>query len=159
MMKEHAYYIRRCIEVSRRSVEHGNTPFGAILVDGEGDVLLEQENLEVTTGECTGHAETALMARASKAYPKDFLKGCTIYTTVEPCAMCAGAIYWAGVGRVVYGASEARLLEETGSDPRNPTLSLDCRRVFAAGQKPIEVIGPLTELVEEVMAVHRGFWS
>ena len=158
-LKDHSYYIRRCIEVSRRSIEHGNTPFGAILVDPEGNILMEQENVEVTTGDCTGHAETTLAAKASKEYSKEFLNGCTLYSTIEPCVMCAGAMYWAGIGRLVYGASEERLLQETGSHPQNPTLSMKCRDVFASGQKEIEVIGPIQELVEEVMEVHKGYWT
>ena len=71
--------------------------------------------------------------------------------------MCAGAIYWSGIGRVVYGLSEARLLALTGSHPENPTLALPCREVFARGQRPIEVIGPLIE--DEAAAVHAGFWE
>lgn len=159
MKQDYIYYLRRCIEVSEASKAHGNTPFGAILVGPEGNILLEQENIEISTGECTGHAETALMAKASKAYSKEFLKDCTFYTTVEPCAMCSGAIYWGGVGRVVFGATEARLLEATGNNPQNPTLSLSCRDIFAAGQKDIRVVGPCPEIVEEVMKVHEGYWN
>ena len=70
--------------------------------------------------------------------------------------MCAAGIYWTGIGRVVYGLSEARLLELTGNHPENPTLSLPCREVFARGQRHIEVIGPALE--EEAAAAHAGFW-
>lgn len=70
--------------------------------------------------------------------------------------MCAGATYWAGVGRVVYALSEARLLQLTGSDPENPTLSLPCRQVFASGQRPTQVIGPLHE--DAASVAHEGFW-
>lgn len=69
---DHLYYLRKAIEVSKKSREHGNTPFGAILVDGEGNILLEQENIEITESNCSGHAETSLMIRASKQYSKDF---------------------------------------------------------------------------------------
>lgn len=70
--------------------------------------------------------------------------------------MCAGAIYWSGIGRVVYGLSEERLLALTGNHPENPTLRLPCREVFARGQRTIKVIGPLLE--DEAAAVHAGFW-
>ena len=56
--QKHEYYLRRCIEVSKNARKNGNTPFGAILVDEHGDILLEQENIEITEGICTGHAET-----------------------------------------------------------------------------------------------------
>ena len=88
----HADYLRRAIEVSRRSREHGNTPFGAVLVDADGTVLMEQENIEITERICTGHAEATLAARASQEYDKAFLWGCTLYTTAEPCAMCSGSM-------------------------------------------------------------------
>lgn len=71
--------------------------------------------------------------------------------------MCAGAIYWVGLRRVVYGLSEARLKEITGSHPENPTLDLPCRVVFEAGQRSVEVIGPL--LMDEAASVHEGAWN
>ena len=153
------YYLRAAVEVSRRSRENGNTPFGAVLVGPEGEVLLEQGNVEITEKICTGHAETALMTRASQLYDRDYLKKCSLYSTAEPCAMCSGAIYWGNVGRVVYGISEERLLELTGDNPKNPTLALPCREVFARGQKKIEVVGPVPEVEAEVLAVHEDYWK
>lgn len=155
----HEDLLRRAIQVSRRAREHGNTPFGALLVDADGVVLLEQENIEITERVCTGHAETTLAARASERYDKAFLWGCTLYTTAEPCAMCSGAIYWANIGRVVYAMSEARLLALTGSDEQNPTFDLPCRQIFAAGQKDITVLGPFPEVEAEAAAVHAGYWK
>ena len=153
------YYIRRAIDVSQKAREHGNTPFGAVLVDGSGDIILEQENIEITESNCTGHAETTLMVKASKLYTKDFLWQCSLYSTAEPCAMCSGAIYWGNVGRVVYGISETRLLELTGDDQQNPTFDLPCREIFARGQKKIQVIGPFPEIEAEVVKVHAGYWK
>ena len=71
--------------------------------------------------------------------------------------MCAGAIYWTGIGRVVYALSEKGLLHFTGSNAENPTLDLPCREVFARGQRPTQVTGPLIE--EEAAQVHHGFWT
>jgi tRNA(Arg) A34 adenosine deaminase TadA len=157
--QDHAYYLKKAVEVSKRARAHGNTPFGALLVDSEGTILMEQENIEISEQLCTGHAETSLAARASKEYSKDFLWSCTLYTTAEPCAMCSGAIYWANIGRVVYGMTEKRLLELTGSNEQNPTFSLPCREVFAKGQKDIQVVGPIAEIEEEAAEVHKGFWD
>ncbi len=151
--------LKRCAEISRQSREAGNTPFGALLAAKDGSILLEQPNIEITESKCTGHAETQAAERASILYSKDFLAECTLYTTAEPCAMCAGAIYWAGIGRVVYGMSEKDLLAHTGGDPQNPTFDLPCREVFARGQKSIEVVGPFPELVEEIAEVHKGYWN
>lgn len=153
------YYLRQAIAVSKKAREHGNTPFGAILVDPEGTILLEQENIEITQSNCTGHAETTLMEAASKRYSKSFLWNCTLYTTAEPCAMCAGAIYWGNVGKVVYGISEERLLTLTGDNEQNPTFNLPCREIFSKGQKQITVVGPFPELEDEIVAVHEGYWK
>ena len=151
--------LRRCIRIAQAARDSGNTPFGALLADPQGRVLLEQGNVELTEHRCTGHAETALMELASRTYPPDFLAMCSLYTSVEPCAMCAGAIYWGNVGRVVYALDESRLATLTGDDERNLTLALPCRAVFAAGRKTIEVAGPFAELEAEVMAGHAGFWQ
>ena len=151
--------LRSAIEIARRSREHGNHPFGALLVDGAGTVRLEAENTVVTGRDCTGHAETNLMRKASQAFEREFLANCSRYTSAEPCAMCAGAIYWGSVGRVVFAVSEAQLLEMTRANPENPTLSLPCREVFARGQRPVQVEGPAPELETEGKAVHLGFWG
>lgn len=104
----------------------------------------------------TGHAERLIMTQASKLYRPDVLNQCTLYVSAEPCAMCAGAIYWAGVGRVVYGLSETRLKALTGNHPENPTLALPCRIVFESGQRTTEVHGPLLE--EEAEQIQHGAW-
>lgn len=156
---DHISYLKRAAGVSAQAREHGNTPFGAILVGPDGAVLLEQENIEITQADCTGHAETALARKASGLYTKEFLWGCTLYTTAEPCAMCAGAIYWANIGRVVYGIEESDLLKLTGDDPQNPTFSLPCREVFGRGQKAIQVLGPFPEVAKDVISVHEGYWK
>lgn len=70
--------------------------------------------------------------------------------------MCAGAVYWSGIGRVVYALSETMLRSLTGNHPENPTLALPCREVFARGQRAIAVVGPLLE--EEAAIPHQGFW-
>lgn len=158
-MKEHEYYLRRCIDLAESAVKKGNMPFGAVLVDDEGQILLEQENIEISESNCTGHAETQLMVEASKRYDKEFLWGCSLYTTVEPCAMCAGSIYWGNVGRVVFGLSEKDLLDITGNDELNPTFDLPCREVFARGQKEIEVIGPIAGMKDEISQIYKKFFS
>ena len=157
--KEHEYYLERCIEISKESRENGNTPFGALLVDEEGNIVMEQGNIEITENICTGHAETQLAKRASHEYSKDFLWKCTLYTTAEPCAMCAGAIYWANIGRVVYAMTERQLLSLTGSDEQNPTFDLPCREVFSHGQKDIKVVGPFENLAPKAAKVHEGYWN
>jgi tRNA(Arg) A34 adenosine deaminase TadA len=150
-------FLRRAFEVARRSQLSGNHPFGAILVGPSGDVLIETENGFMPERDMTGHAERLLATRACKTLPTTILAASTIYSSAEPCAMCSGAIYWAGIGRVVYGLSERRLKTLTGNHADNPTLDLPCRVVFAAGQRPVEVVGPLLE--DEAAKLHEGVWG
>lgn len=149
--------MRRALGLARLARDNGNHPFGALLTDASGEVLLEAENTVVTNSDCTGHAELNLMRDASRSLDGEALASATLYTSTEPCAMCAGAIYWAGVSHVVFGLRESELPALTGADPRNPTLALSCREVFARGQRPIDVIGPVLE--DEARAVHEGFWA
>ncbi len=154
---DHEALLRRAFELARQSRNRGDHPFGALLVDAEGALLMEQGNgFSERGGDMTAHAERLLATRASRAYSPAFLATCTLYSSAEPCAMCAGAIYWAGIGQVVYGQSERSLRAMTGDHQENPTLDLPCRTVFAAGQRKVEVIGPLLE--EEAAALQEHFW-
>ncbi|MBZ5733267.1 nucleoside deaminase [Nocardioides sp. TRM66260-LWL] len=147
--------LREAIALSASAVAHGNHPFGALLVDAGGEVVARAENTVVTGRDVTGHAETNLVRMLGDRSPAE-LAGCTLVTSCEPCAMCSGAIYWAGVGRVVFGLAESALVDLTGDDPENPTLRLPCREVLGAGQRDVEVVGPLLE--DEAIVPHRGFW-
>jgi tRNA(Arg) A34 adenosine deaminase TadA len=150
------HFLRRSFDVARRAVTHGNHPFGAILVDQNGNVLIEMENGYMPAHDATAHAERLIATQACTTLSPDVLRHATLYSSAEPCAMCAGAIYWAGIGRLVYGLSEHRLRAVTGNHPENPTLDLPCRQVFASGQRPTEVVGPMLE--DEAAAVHEGAW-
>jgi tRNA(Arg) A34 adenosine deaminase TadA len=148
-------WLRKAIEVAREAREHGNHPFGAVLVDDKGNLLLTAENTVITDRDPTCHAETNLVRVASKQFDREFLAHCTLYASTEPCPMCAGAIFWGNIGRVVYGLSEKALYDLIGDE--NPeALVLSCREVLARGKKSIEVIGPLLE--REAEYVHIGFW-
>jgi tRNA(Arg) A34 adenosine deaminase TadA len=147
-------HLRRANEVARAAMDAGHHPFGALLVAPDGEtVLLEQRNVD-----SVNHAEAVLARDAARQFAPERLWGCTLVTTVEPCAMCAGTQYWAHIGKLVYGMSERRLLELTGNHAENPTLDLPCREVFARGQKAMRVWGPVPEAEEEIAALHRRFW-
>ena len=146
--------LRRANAVARRALDAGHHPFGAVLVAADGEtVLMEQGNVD-----SVNHAEAVLARDAAARMDAATLWGCTLVTTVELCAMCAGTQYWAHIGRLVYGMSERRLLEMTGNHAENPTLDLPCREVFARGQKAIQVVGPVAAVEEEITALHRDFW-
>ena len=151
------HFLRRSFDIARRAMAQGNHPFGAVLVDRDGNVLVEAGNAFMPSHDGTAHAERLLASKACTTLPPDMRRSATIYSSAEPCAMCAGAIYWAGIGRLVYGLSERRLSALTGNHPDNPTLDLPCRDVFRSGQRPTEVVGPLLE--DEAEAVHAGAWG
>ena len=151
------YFLRRSFEVARRALSRGNHPFGAILVSGDRTVLIEAENGYLPMHDGTAHAERLLASQACTTLGADVLRSATLYSSAEPCAMCAGAIYWAGIGRLVYGLSEHRLRAVTGNHPENPTLDLPCREVFKSGQRATVVVGPLLE--DEAEALHAGVWK
>jgi tRNA(Arg) A34 adenosine deaminase TadA len=151
-------FLRRAIELARQAREKGRHPFGSLVVDESGKTVVEAYNNAVRpAGNPTQHAETVACGSAARILPESELSKCTLYTSTEPCAMCAGAIYWTGIGRVVFALSEKGLLRFTGNDAENPTLDLPCREVFARGQKPIIVAGPCIE--DEAARVHEGFWQ
>ncbi len=148
-------WLLHVIAASTASRAAGNHPFAAAVVDADDVVLAEGWNAHAV--DRTSHAEMVALRRASADWPVERLRDATLYSSAEPCAMCAGAAYWAGVGRVVYALSETSLLALTGSHPENPTLSLPCRDVLAAGQRMVEVVGPLLEA--EAAVPHAGFWG
>jgi tRNA(Arg) A34 adenosine deaminase TadA len=140
------------IEVSGRAREHGNPPFGALLVDEQGQVLLEEENTTLTDNDLTAHPELKVAKIAASRYDADFLSRCTMYASTEPCAMCTTALYNAGIGRVVFALSGATLRDRRGNPPES--LALSMREVLARGGRPVEVVGPVAE--DEALTKFEG---
>ena len=154
-LEQRLRHLRTANGVAQRALDAGHHPFGAVLVAPDREtVLAEQGNLD-----SVNHAEAVLAREAAQRYAPDYLWGCTLYTTVEPCCMCAGTLYWANIGRLIYGMDERRLLALTGNHVENPTLDLPCREVFARGQKAVQVWGPVSEVEAEITAMHTGFWQ
>lgn len=151
-------HLERTIELADEAVAEGNHPFASILVDATGAVIAEGKN-EYLIDKGPGHAETNLARRAAREFPIEQLRGSTLYTSVEPCSMCAGTVYWAEIGALVFGMSEKRLGELTGDDPMNATQDLECRTVFAAGRRAVEVRGPYPELEDRIVEQHSSYWN
>lgn len=150
--------LRQSIELAEAAKARGRHPFAALVADRDGKVIASAGNNSMPPeGDPTQHAELAAAAMAAKVLSPQDLGQCTLYTSAEPCCMCSGAIYWTGIGRVVYALSEHALLGLTGDHPENPTFSLPCREVFARGQRQIPVFGPMLE--QEAAQAHVGFWK
>lgn len=149
--------LRESIALSAKSRSDGRHPFAALVADEHGNVIAHAGNNSMPPqGDPTQHAELVAAAQAAKLRTPEELARCTLYTSAEPCCMCAGAVYWTGIGRVVYALSEHTLLGLTGAHPENPTFSLPCREVLARGQREIAVLGPMLE--DEAARAHEGFW-
>lgn len=145
----HSAHMREAFAIARRARVHGNRPFGALLVAGNGAVLAAAENSQLTDEQVLAHAEMNLLHRAVKEIAPDVLATSTLYTSAEPCAMCAGAIFWSGVGRLVYGLSGDRLHQLSGFTPQ--MLVASAREVLSKAGRNVEVIGPLLEKEAEAL--------
>lgn len=151
-------FLRRAIDLSVESREQGRHPFAAIVVDAQGEVVAARGNNSMPPeGDPTQHAELTAAAEAARLRPLGELVDATLYTSAEPCAMCTGAVYWTGIGRIVYALSETRLATLTGDDPQNPTMDLPCRDVASRGRRRVEIVGPVLE--DEAADAHLGFWN
>lgn len=150
-MANHETYLRQCIALAQQAKAMGNHPFGSLLVH-EDEIILQAQNGVVTYNDLGQHPESILARTAQSSYDSDFLAACTLYTSTEPCAMCAGAIYWSGIGRVVFACSVETLATFTSD-----RLAIGCREIFERGDHPVHVVGPLIE--DEAKQVHVGFWQ
>lgn len=147
-------HLSRANAIALRAMQFGHQPFGCVIVAPDHEtVLFEHSNIDTVE-----HAESCAARLAWKHFSAEYLWECSLYTTVEPCAMCAGTMYWANIGRLVYGMSQEQLREITGDDPRNPTLSISAREILLSGFKAINVIGPVESMCERIKSVHERFW-
>ncbi|KAG2389297.1 hypothetical protein C9374_013857 [Naegleria lovaniensis] len=165
----HETFMKRAIELSRQACSHAhghNHPFGALLLDHTTQtIVLEAENTVMTDQDKTKHAELNLCSMASQKFSRDYLsEKCTLYTSTEPCIMCTGAIFWVGIGRVVYACSADKLREIVSRKQHNEnekssgSLTIGCHEIFRERSRglKVEVVGPVLE--EEAAAVHEEYW-
>lgn len=152
-----AFHLRQAIALSRVARERGNRPFGAVIIGEDGEVLAEAWNSNSETGDCTAHAETSAVRQASPRCSRETLAAATLYSSAEPCVMCAGAIFWSNLRRVVYGIDAVRLRVFRGERAEQRDAELSCRDVFDASPHAIECIGPA--LIDESSEPHLGFWE
>ncbi len=142
-------FIRRTYEIARSARAHGNRPFGALLVH-DGKIIAEHENTVSTSGNVTQHAETGLVALATPKFSLDTLSQSILYTSTEPCIMCCGAIYWAGIPKMVYGTTASQMSKLLD---RN-SVAFPAREIFQRIHPRIVVVGPVRE--EEGLKVHSA---
>jgi tRNA(Arg) A34 adenosine deaminase TadA len=148
---EHHSYLRECMRLAEEAKRNGNHPFGSILVHKD-KILLQAQNAVNTYNDLSQHPESILAIAGASKYDKAFLAEVTMYTSTEPCPMCCGAIYWSGIGRVVFACSGEKLYEYAPDG-----LHVSSREIFAKGDRKVEVLGPIFE--DEAAQVHVGFWK
>jgi tRNA(Arg) A34 adenosine deaminase TadA len=149
--------LRRTFVLADEARQGGSAPYGALVADADGKMIVERGNTTAQgDGDPTQHAELVASAGAWRVLGTDGMNQATLYASTEPCVMCAGAAYWTGIGRVVYGMSNRRLFEFTGDDPEHTSFALPCRDILLNGQRPITVIGPVLEA--EAAQAHEGYW-
>ena len=152
-----SHFMRQANRWAQTARERGNRPFGAVVVATSGDVLIEAYCNTTETGDCTGHAETNAVRQLSPKVSREVLAGSTLYSSAEPCVMCAGAIFWSGIGRVIFGIDAVRLRVFRGEVAEQKDAELSCRDVFNASPRAIECIGPV--MLDECSRPHIGFWK
>jgi tRNA(Arg) A34 adenosine deaminase TadA len=150
-MKSHEEYISKTYELARSAKGKKNHPFGALLVI-DNEVVLTAENTVITDNDVTKHAELNLVSEASQKLNAESLSKSILYTSTEPCAMCTGSIFWAGISTIVYGCSAAKLGQIADGNFVVPS-----RELLKFGKRKIEVIGPILEY--EGADIHQNFWK
>lgn len=149
--------LRRSFAMAERAVAVGERPFGAVIAGPDGEVLIEVYGQGVSLRDITAHAETSAVRDLRGRFSREFLAACTLYSSAEPCAMCAGAIYWSNIRRIVFGLSELRLRTLRNVSAATSALTIGCAEVLATGGHSITVIGSVLE--EEAVYPHIGFWE
>ena len=149
-MLTHEMFIKKSYELAKQAAEKGNHPFGALLVI-DRKIAFTAENTVVSDHDVTRHAELNLVSSVSRKLNAELLGQSILYTSTEPCAMCAGAIFWAGIPEIVYGCSAGKLGEIAGG-----TFVVPCRDLLKFGKRKVKIVGPVLE--KQGAAIHKNFW-
>jgi tRNA(Arg) A34 adenosine deaminase TadA len=156
-MHNDSYFLRESLKIAALSLHNGNLPFGCILVDAAGNIIKEAENTVVTDNNAIAHCEVNLVNRLASKYPEDFLQTCTVYASTEPCPMCAAAIFWSGIGRIVFALGKDKYRETAGTTNPSHLLELSAEDVLSKGGRKVKVEGPLLE--EEAISFYKNIYK
>lgn len=152
MSERDILFIEAAIEQSRLAAQAGEYPYGAVLVHHD-KIVLSSYNTTRSTRDITAHAELSLIRQAALLFSPDHLARCVLYASCEPCAMCAGALYWSGIGGLVYACST-----ELDARISDMPFAIPCRSILHVETgHAVDVRGPLLE--EAAARVLRDYWS
>lgn len=155
--EEDRAFLRRAFRLAEAAAAQGDRPFAAVIVDADGKVRAEATSVQRQMADITAHAEVTAIRNSCNDMSRDDYAAATLYSSSEPCAMCAGAIYWANIGRLVFGMSEGRLRSMRNTSSKNAALQITCSEVLASGSHPTEIVGPVLE--DEAAVAHLTFWE
>lgn len=151
LLDQDEIYIRRTYDLAKLAVSKGNHPFAAIAVY-EGGIVATAQNEVVTHNDSTKHAELRLASKLSRTFPKSMIEKMVIYTSTEPCVMCAGALYWSGCRNIIFGCSAEALGKFTSK-----SFCVHVRKSLELVLHKIKIKGPLLE--QDGEEIHKTFWN
>lgn len=156
-MHTHHHYLQKSLEVAKQSKDKGNLPFGCILVAPGGELLLTGENSVNTDVDAIAHCEINLAHQLKGRFELDFLQQCTVYASTEPCPMCAAALFWSGIGRIVFALSKEGYHSVAQTNNPAHIMNMKAGEVLSRGGRYVEIIGPLLE--EEAMLIYKDWMA
>ena len=122
-LNDHNVYMRAALAEAQVAAEAGEVPVGAVIV-AAGRIIARSHNLTELIVDVTAHAEIQAITAASNYLGNKYLQKCTLYVTLEPCPMCAGALFWSQMGHVVYGASDEKRGYQKHGGPLHPKTKM-----------------------------------
>jgi tRNA(adenine34) deaminase len=131
------YFMKQALQQAREALAKDEVPVGAVIVSN-GTIITKAHNLTETLNDVTAHAEMLAITAASEQLGGKYLNNCTLYVTLEPCTMCAGALNWSQIGRIVYGApDDKRGYKRLTPSPLHPktevtggVLKAECQQII-----------------------------
>ena len=143
-------YFKRAIEISKEALRTGNDGFGCLLVDEDGEIIMEQMNAVAEERDPTAHDAMTLIRKAGKKYDPEYLRRCTLYATMEPCVMCMGAAFWTGLGTIKFAVTGREL-----GTILSGGLDIPSKEFARRAPRMIHVEGPFPEVHDEAFAVMK----
>lgn len=157
LRREDEEHLHRAIALANVAVDLGFRPFGSLIVDAEGKIVAEGFSTQQRDRDWTAHAEMNVVRVAGKQRSWDELSGCTLYASGDPCPMCAGAVFWSNIRRVVFAVDENTMRPFRQGNRHGAGILMSCREVLSRAPHSIEIVGPA--MVDDAIKPHQRYWK
>lgn len=144
-MTNHYFFLERSLAIAKQSLDNGNLPFGCLLAGPDNNILAEAENTVLTDDDMIAHCEINLIHMLSGKYEADFLQNCTVYASTEPCPMCAAAIFWSGIGNIVFALPKETFHQVAKTNNPSHVFDIKASELLSHGGRKVTVTGPVME--------------